>query len=69
LRGVPVVDMLRFLSYAEGYGQFAMAREKFLELPEDVRQIRCSDCSSCSANCPNRVQVRRRLMRAQALLA
>ena len=68
-KGVPVADTLRFLSYAEGYGQFAMAREKFLELPEHVRQIQCRHCSSCSVNCPNGVQVRKRLMRAQALLA
>jgi len=47
-----VPDMLRFLTYVEGYGQFALAREKFLELPERVRGIRCSDCGSCSVHCP-----------------
>jgi hypothetical protein len=68
-KGVPVPDMLRFLSYAEGYGQFAMARERFLELPEQVRAIRCGDCGSCSVDCPNGVHVRDRVMRAQELLA
>ncbi|SPF49325.1 Aldo/keto reductase [Candidatus Sulfopaludibacter sp. SbA4] len=68
-RGVPVPDVLRFLSYAEGYGQFAMARERFLELPADVRATRCEDCSSCSVECPNGVEVRRNVMRAQAMLA
>ncbi len=68
-KGVPVPDMLRFLSYAEGYGQFAMARERFLELPEHVRALRCSDCESCSVDCPNGVRVRDRVMRAQELLA
>jgi aryl-alcohol dehydrogenase-like predicted oxidoreductase len=68
-QGVPVVDLLRFLSYAEGYGQFAMARERFLELPEPVRQIRCRECSSCSVYCPNGVEVRNRLMRAQDIFA
>jgi predicted aldo/keto reductase-like oxidoreductase len=61
--------MLRFLTYVEGYGQFAMARERFLELPEPVRALRCSDCGSCSVNCPNGVKVRDRVMRAQELLA
>ena len=51
-KGVPVPDMLRFLTYAEGYGQFALAREKFLELPARVRDIRCSDCGVCSVDCP-----------------
>ncbi len=68
-KGVPVPDMLRFLTYAEGYGQFAMAREHFLELPGHVRDIRCSDCGSCSVDCPNGVRVRDRLMRAQELFA
>jgi hypothetical protein len=66
-KGVPVADMLRVLSYAEGYGQFPMARTRFLELPEKARAIRCNDCSKCSVNCPNGVEVRNRLMRAQDL--
>jgi predicted aldo/keto reductase-like oxidoreductase len=68
-KGVPVPDMLRFLTYAEGYGQFAMARERFLELPEHVRALRCGDCGSCSVDCPNGVQVRKRVTRAQELFA
>jgi hypothetical protein len=68
-KGVPVPDMLRFLSYAEGYGQFAMARERFLELPDQVRSIRCDDCDSCSVDCPNGVRVRERVGRAQELFA
>lgn len=68
-RGVPVPDVLRFLSYAEGYGQFTMARERFLGLPQGVRDIRCGNCSSCSVACPNGVEVRSRVMRAQELFA
>jgi aryl-alcohol dehydrogenase-like predicted oxidoreductase len=66
-KGVPVPDMLRFLSYAEGYGQFAMARERFLELPQHVRDIRCGECGSCSVDCPNGVRVRERVGLAQEL--
>ncbi len=68
-KGVPVPDMLRFLTYVEGYGQFAMAREHYLALPEHVRAIRCSECGSCSVDCPNGVQVRDHVMRAQQLFA
>jgi aryl-alcohol dehydrogenase-like predicted oxidoreductase len=67
-RGVPVSDTLRFLTYAEGYREFALARGRFLELPEQVRQIRCAECQSCSVSCPNGVEVRSRLIRAQELL-
>ncbi len=68
-RGVPVPDVLRFLTYAEGYGQFALARERFLELPRPVRDIRCSDCLSCSFGCAHGVAVRERLILAQEFLA
>lgn len=67
--GVPVPDVLRILTYAEGYGQFAMARERYLELPETARAIRCTDCTTCSVNCPNGVQIQQRVSRAQELLA
>lgn len=68
-KGVPVSDMLRFLTYAEGYRQFALARDRFLALPAHLRQIRCADCRTCSVNCPNGVEVQRRLIQAQELLA
>jgi predicted aldo/keto reductase-like oxidoreductase len=68
-RGVPVADVLRFLTYAEGYGQFALARERYLELPQHIAEVRCGDCPSCQVNCPHGVRVSERLIRAQAMLA
>jgi hypothetical protein len=68
-KGLPVADVLRYLTYAEGYGQFALGREHFLDLPAAERDVRCSDCAECSVRCPNGVQVARRLSRAQALFA
>lgn len=68
-KGLPAPDLLRILTYAEGYGQFALARERFLELPAEVRAIRCSGCTSCSIECPHGVRVRDRAARAQELFA
>jgi predicted aldo/keto reductase-like oxidoreductase len=68
-KGLPVANTLRFLAYADFYGQFALGREHFLELPEAVRSVRCSDCSSCPIQCPNGVRVTERLIRAQELFA
>ena len=68
-KGIPVPDVLRFLTYAEGYGQFALARERFIELPRPVRNIRCSDCASCSFRCAYGVAVRDRMIHAQDTLA
>ncbi len=68
-KGLPVADVLRYLTYAEGYGQFALGRESFLALPRELRDVRCDDCPTCPVRCPQGVQVTRRLRRAQELLA
>jgi hypothetical protein len=68
-KGLPVADVLRYLTYAEGYGQFALGREHFLALSAAQRDVRCGDCAECAVRCPQGVQVARRLSRAQSLFA
>jgi aryl-alcohol dehydrogenase-like predicted oxidoreductase len=68
-KGLPVTDMLRYVTYAEGYGQFALGREHFLKLPAAIQSVNCGDCSVCSVHCRNGVDVVRRLRRAQELFA
>jgi hypothetical protein len=66
-QGLPVADVLRFLMYAEGYGQFALGREHFKALPAELAAVRCGSCSNCTVQCPNGVRVAARLHRAQQL--
>jgi aryl-alcohol dehydrogenase-like predicted oxidoreductase len=68
-KGLPTSDLIRFVSYAEGYGQFGLGRERFLELAEELRSVRCSDCEQCTIQCPNGVHVSERVARAQELFA
>ncbi len=68
-KGLPVADVLRFLTYSEGYGQFPLGREQFLELPNEVQQVRCNLCPTCSVECPHGVNVAERLTRAQEVFA
>ena len=68
-QGLPVADVLRFLMYAEGYGQFALGREHFKTLPAELAEVRCASCSNCTVKCPNGVQVSARLHQAQQLFA
>jgi len=68
-KGLPVSDMLRILSYADGYREFALARERFRELPAHLAAVRCGDCAECTVQCPRGVQVPERLARAQEMLA
>ena len=68
-RGLPVANLLRYLTYAEGYGQFVLGRERFLALPEELTTVRCRECANCTVNCPHGVKVASRLARAQELFA
>ena len=68
-QGLPVTDILRYVTYADGYGEFALGREHFLKLPAEIQSVKCGDCSSCSVNCRNGVDVAPRLSRAQELFA
>jgi predicted aldo/keto reductase-like oxidoreductase len=68
-QGLPVADVLRFLMYAEGYGQFALGREHFQALPAELAAVRCASCSNCTVECPHGVRVAERLHTAQQLFA
>ncbi len=67
--GLPVADMLRILTYADGYGQFPLARERFLELAPEHTSVKCAACPGCTVQCPHGVRVAERLTRAQELFA
>ncbi len=66
-KGLPVADILRFRMYAENYGQFSLGRDNYRALPSELASVRCADCSECSVQCPNGVQVSSYLTRAQEL--
>ena len=66
-KGLHVADMVRFVMYADGYGQFPLGRENFLRMPVEHQNVRCSDCTTCAVECPNGVHVAARLSRAQEL--
>jgi predicted aldo/keto reductase-like oxidoreductase len=68
-KGIPVADELRYLAYNDFAGDFRQARHNFMQLPQEIRNVKCSDCASCAIQCPNGVEVRNRLIRAQDLLA
>lgn len=68
-KGAAIPETIRYLSYVDFYGQFALGREHFAALPEGPREIRCGDCARCSVTCPNGVHVPERMIRAQELFA
>jgi predicted aldo/keto reductase-like oxidoreductase len=68
-KGMPVTDVLRFLAYHDFCGNLYQAVNSFRSLEKEIRNVNCSDCSSCAIQCPNGVHVQDRLVRAQELLA
>jgi predicted aldo/keto reductase-like oxidoreductase len=67
--GLPVADVLRFLTYADGYGQFALGRERYLGMAPEHVACKCDDCPGCTVACPYGVNVAGRVTRAQELFA
>ncbi len=68
-KGLPVADVLRFLTYADGYGQFTLGRERYLQLAPEHASAKCADCTECTVQCPYGVKVAQRMARAQELFA
>lgn len=65
--GLPVADVLRFVTYADGYGQFALGRERYMEMSPEHVSVRCGDCPGCTVQCPYGVKVAKQVIRAQDL--
>jgi predicted aldo/keto reductase-like oxidoreductase len=68
-RQLAVSDMLRFATYAEGYGRLAAARAKYRALPERATYLACGGCGECERVCPYGLSIRRSLAHAHELLA
>ncbi|NLT68575.1 MAG: hypothetical protein GXX84_18405 [Acidobacteria bacterium] len=68
-KGLPVADVLRYLAYYDFAGDLYQGVTNFRNLRPELQKVRCGDCSECAIKCPNGVQVKNRLMRAQELLA
>lgn len=68
-QGLPVADILRFATYADGYGEFRLGRDSFQTLGTEVTGVRCSSCPACTVECPHGVRVAERLSQAQRMFA
>ena len=68
-KGLPVEDVLRYVMYADNYGQFELGRDHFKRLSTALASVRCGDCADCTVECRHGVKVRQRLSRAQEIFA
>jgi uncharacterized protein len=69
VHGVQCTDILRFLMYAEGYREMALARENYSALHADVKASRCISCRKCMVRCAQGLDIQSRMREAHRLLA
>jgi hypothetical protein len=55
--------------YAEGYGEFALGRGRFLEMPLAARGGRCGECPTCTVRCAHGLNVAEKVRHTYDLLA
>ncbi|MBE0606783.1 MAG: aldo/keto reductase [Deltaproteobacteria bacterium] len=68
-RGVEVPNVLRALTYLEGYREEDLARSAYGALPPGRNAAACGDCRECLVSCRLQLPVRRLARRAHARLA
>jgi len=57
------------VNYADGYGDIALARENYHELPRSTRVDICGDCEECAVKCVNGLDLNDSVRRARELFA
>jgi len=65
--GVEICDLNRCVGYAYGYGDLALARENYSQLPPSSRVEACSGCDRCLVKCVNGLDLNRTIRHAREL--
>ena len=65
---VNIPDVMRFLMYADGYGEIELGRDEYKSLLSSESASRCTECDYCVVPCANRLNIRERMLRAHEVL-
>jgi len=68
-RGVEIPTLMRTHMYAAQYSDFHQARATLDSLPHKTGLAACSDCKSCTAECINSVDIRRKIEELKLIYA
>jgi len=49
-QGLPVADMLRILTYADGYGTIRVGPRALMELAPEHTSVKCADCQGAPSS-------------------
>ncbi len=60
-KAVEIPNLMRAFMYAKGYGNYIQARETVVGLPQKRGLNVCRICPSCTASCPNGINIGSRM--------
>ena len=66
---VNIPDIMRFLMYADGYGELELGKDSYKTLSISENASKCIDCEECVVECVNKLNVGQRMIRAHSILA
>ncbi len=67
--GVDIPEVNRCIMYIEGYRDVQLGKFNYQQLPQDKNAKPCTQCSSCTAQCSNGIDLRKRMPAAHGLFA
>ncbi len=68
-RNVNIIDIMRYLMYAEDYGEIELGRDSYRALSLNEQASKCRLCDDCVVPCVNKLNIHERMIRAHSLLA
>jgi len=66
---VNIPDIMRFLMYADGYGELELGRDSYKSLSFNQRASKCIECNRCVVPCVNKLNIKERMLRAHSTLS
>ncbi len=66
---VNIPDIMRFLMYADGYGELELGRDSYKSLSSNERASQCIECNRCVVPCVNKLNIKERMLRAHSTLS
>jgi predicted aldo/keto reductase-like oxidoreductase len=68
-QNVAISTINRSIMYAEGYGNYELARSTYDELQQNESAFACSNCTECVAHCVNGLNIADKMQKARTLFA
>ncbi|MCX5808111.1 MAG: aldo/keto reductase [Proteobacteria bacterium] len=68
-QNVAISIINRSIMYAEGYGNYELARSTYDELQQNESAFVCSNCTECVARCANGLNIANKMQKARMLFA